>query len=115
MSATDLMNVIGTLSLLGYGIGSLFFPHPIAKLIAQQLITPRGIAEFRVVNGGYFIGLAGFALVINQPEVYAALGIGWLGAAVGRVYATLADRPPLSTMYLGLLVFEVVMGILLLV
>lgn len=64
----------------------MFVPHPVARLI----------------------GLAAFALVVGQPLVYAALGVGWLGAAA-------ADRPPLDPIYLGLLVFEIVMGVCLLV
>lgn len=81
-------------------------------IIAQ---IPRGVAEFRVVNGGYFIGLAGFALLVNQPLVYAALGIGWLGAAVGRIISFILDRPPLEPIYIALLLFEIAMGIMLLV
>jgi hypothetical protein len=113
MMFTDLLHVIGAISLLGYGIGSLLMPHPIARLIAQQLTTPRGIAEFRIVNGGYFIGLSAFALLVNQPLVYAALGVGWLAAAGARVLALLLDRPKLEPIYLGLFMFEVAMGLFL--
>lgn len=115
MPIEDILNIVGAVSLLGYGIASLLLPHPVAKLIAQGLNTPRGIAEFRVVNGGYFIGLAGFALVANQPIVYAALGVGWLGAAGGRVFAFFVDRPPMEVIYAGLLIFEIAMGVMLLI
>lgn len=115
MPIADILNIIGAVSLLGYGIASLLIPHPVAKFIAQELTSPRGIAEFRVVNGGYFIGLAGFALIVNNPLVYAALGVGWLGAAAGRVFAFFVDRPPLEVIYVGLLIFEIAMGVLLLV
>jgi uncharacterized protein DUF4345 len=115
MPIQDVLNIIGALSLLGYGIGSLLLPHPVAKLIAQVLTTPRGIAEFRIVNGGYFIGLAGFALIANQPLVYTALGIGWLGAASARVFAYLVDRPPFEPIYVGLLIFEIAAGVMLMV
>jgi len=111
----DILHIIGTLSLLGYAIGSLFLPHVVAKLIAQNLDSPRGIAEFRIVNGGYFAGLSIFALVVNQPLVYAALGIGWLGAAAVRVLALALDRPRLEPLYFALLTFEIVMGIILIV
>lgn len=104
MSIQAVLHLLGTLGLLGYGIGSLLLPHPMAKFIAQVLNTPRGIAEFRVVNGGYFIGLAGFAL-----------GVGWLGAAGARVFAYLVDQPPLEPIYGGLLIFEVAMGLMLIV
>ncbi len=115
MTIPEILNIIGAISLLGYGIGSLLMPHRMAKLIAQELNTSRGVAEFRVVNGGYFIGLAGFALLVNQPLVYAALGIGWLGAAVGRIISFILDRPPLEPIYIALLLFEIAMGIMLLV
>ncbi len=111
----DVLNIIGTLSLLGYAIGSLFLPHIVAKLIAQDLNSPRGIAEFRIVNGGYFAGLSIFALIANQPLLYTALGIGWLGAGAARVLSIALDRPKLEPIYLGLLAFEIVMGIFLIV
>lgn len=115
MPIEDILNIVGAASLLLYGIASLLYPHRVAQLIAQQLTTPRGVAEFRVVNGGYFIGLAGFALAVQQPMVYAALGLGWLGAAFARLFAFTADRPALSPVYAGLLAFEIIMGVLLLV
>jgi hypothetical protein len=111
--SNDLLHLIGTLSLLGYAISSLFLPHRVGRLIAQELNNPRGIAEFRVVNGGYFAGLSLFALVANHPLVFTALGIGWLGAAAARLLALLLDRPRLEPIYAGLFVFEIVMGLLL--
>lgn len=115
MPLIGILNIIGALSLLGYGIGSLFLPHLMARVIAQTLDTPRGVAEFRIVNGGYFTGLAAFALIVNQPLLYAALGVGWFGAAAGRLYAWLVDRPRFDSLYAGLLLFELAMGVLLVV
>jgi hypothetical protein len=115
VTGTDILNLIGALSLLVYGVASLFLPRRVAAIISQGLTTAHGVAEFRVVHGGYFIGLAVFALLIRHPLVYAAVGVGWLGAAGARLFAWVADRPPLAPIYVAPLLFELAMGVMLLV
>lgn len=115
MQLSNVLHILGALALLGYGLGSLLLPRVVAPLIAHDFTTPRGWAEFRIVNGGYFIGLSVFALLVNQPAVYQALGIGWLAAAGARLFALLVDRPQLEPVYLGLLISEIVLGIFLII
>lgn len=115
MELRDILHLIGVIALLGYGLGSLLLPKVVAPLIAHHFDTPRGWAEFRIVNGGYFIGLSIFALLVNTPVVYQALGVGWLGAAGARVFALFVDRPKLEIVYVGLLIAEIILGIFLMI
>jgi hypothetical protein len=107
----QLLHLIGTLALLGYAIASLFWPHRVAKLIEQTISTPRGVAEFRIANGGFFAGMSLFALFTNQAPVYTALGLGWLGAAMARTLSFVLDRPKLDASYMGFFVMEVALGL----
>src|SRR5215468_4998595 len=114
MTARDVLHLVGALALLIYGIASLLAPHRIALFIAQILDSSRGVAEFRILNGGFMIGLSLAALLANQPVGYAVLGIGWLGAAASRLIAMVVDRPPLNASFFAYLVAEVVLGMFLL-
>ena len=112
---SNILDVIGTLALLVYAVGSLLFPRFAAPFIAQTLDTPRGVAEFRVVHGGGFLAMSVYALAANDPRVYMVLGLGWLGAAAARVLAIPFDKPPLDVRYVGSLVFEVALGVMMIV
>jgi hypothetical protein len=109
-----ILDVIGTMILLVYGVITLFFPRWVAPFIAQTLDSPRGVAEFRVIHGG-FVGMAIFALVVNQPLVYSVVGIGWVSAAVARLVAIPLDRPPLNATYIVSFFFELAFGLMMIV
>src|SRR5262245_9793508 len=114
MVGRDVLHLIGALALLVYGVGSLFLPRRIAPFIAQTLDSPRGVAEFRILNGGFMTGLSIAALLANQPVGYALLGIAWLGAAASRLLSMVLDRPALNASFIGYLISEVVLGMFLL-
>lgn len=108
---THILDLIGTLALLLYGFIALFFPRRSAPFIALTLDSPRGVAEFRVIHGG-FLGMSVFALIVNDPLVYMLLGIGWLGAAAARLLAIPLDNPPLNATYVVSVVFEAAFGLM---
>ena len=60
--------------------------------------------NFALFHGG-FAGKALFALFVDQPIVYTALGIGWLGAAAARLVTVPLDKLTLSAMYIIYLFF----------
>ena len=113
MTLTDILHWIGTLSLLAYGLASAIKPRWIADMLENGLSSGRGISEFRVAHGGW-MGLALFALYVNDPLVYQLLGWGWIGAALIRVVSYLPDRPKVTADYLAFLAVEIILGIFLL-
>src|SRR5574341_137567 len=106
-----ILDLIGTLAVLLYAVLACFFPRRFAPFIAQTLDSPRGVAEFRIIHGG-FLGMSVFALVANHPLVYMMLGIGWLGAAAARLLALILDRPRLNATYVISFVFEAAFGLM---
>ena len=114
MAYTTILDLIGTIFLLFYGIVTVLFPKWVAPFIAQTLETPRGVAEFRVIHGG-FVTMAIYALVLNQPVGYTMVALGWFGAAGARLLAMILDRPALNATYLISFVFELLFGIMMVV
>jgi len=114
MTLNDVFHWIGTGIFLFYAIVSAIRPRFVAQVLEHSLTTGRGVSEFRVLHGGFILGLSLFTLYINQPLVYRAVGCAWMGAAVIRLLAYLPDHP---TRNISLLSFagEFVLGILLLV
>jgi hypothetical protein len=107
------LNLLGAAITLLLGLWSIWRPEPTAKAIGFSLHGRRGRAEFRIGFGGFFLGLAGYALYLRNDSVFMAMGAMWLGAAVIRVLALLIDRPPFNVSYLGVLLFESAMGAML--
>ena len=115
MNIHNVLNILGDLILLGYGLVSLVRPAFIAGVLSIDLPDKRGIAEFRILSGGFIVGLALGTLALNQPLGYHILGLGWLGAGITRITAYLVDRPPLNTSYVASLISEIALGIMMLV
>jgi len=107
------LNLLGVAITLLLGLWSLWRPEPMAKAVGFSLHGRRGRAEFRIGFGGFFIGLAGYALYAQNGGVFVAVGAMWLGAAAVRVLALLLDRPPFNVSYLAVLLFELAMGAML--
>jgi hypothetical protein len=114
MTISDVLHSIGAISLLSYGLASAINPHWVAGLLEHGLRSGRGISEFRVAHGGGIVALALFALYINNPLVYRALGWAWIGAATIRILAYLPDRPRVTADYVIFLIAEIALGICLL-
>jgi hypothetical protein len=114
MTINDVLHWLGVGSLLFYAIASLAMPKFVARVLEHGLNSGRGISEFRILHGGFFLGLAAFALYLNNPLVYQALGWAWIAAAVIRLLAYLPDRPGRMISLISFL-GEFVLGIFLLV
>lgn len=72
-----------------------------------------GRSEIRATYGGLFAAMGGYCLVAREPMVYTVLGVGWMGAAAGRLASVAADRS-VAAKNLGGIVFEAAIGALLL-
>lgn len=110
----DVLHWISLGTILFYAIASLASPRFVARNLEHVLNTGRGVSEFRILHGGFYLGLGLFALYANHPLVYQALGWSWIGAGLIRIPAFLADHP---TIPLSLIAFvaEIMLGIFLLV
>ena len=110
----DLLHWVSVGSLLFYAIASLIKPKFVARNLEHELNTGRGVSEFRILHGGFFLGISLFALYINNPIVYQALGWAWISAALIRISAYLPDRPSISLSVIAFLA-ELTLGIFLLI
>jgi hypothetical protein len=115
--------LLGTL----LGLKGWFDPRWGADLVrlAPKEGQPEGVAEFRATFGGMFAGLHAMALVLLMLDagqgaagsgaggaVCLVLAAGWLGTAIARTHAYLADPParhPFVRFSIGL---EIVVGLL---
>jgi len=104
------LNLLGAAITLLLGFWSVWRPEPMAKALGFSLHGRRGRAEFRIGFGGCFLGLAGFALYVQNSNVFTAIGAMWFGAAAIRLLALLLDRPPFNISYLAVLLFELAIG-----
>ncbi len=106
-------NIAGALILLVSGVFVLVKPRWMAMIIHGEG-SARFMAELRVNFGGFWIGLAATALLINQPIGYIVLGGGWLGIVLARLASYVIDRPQQMRWYWLLLAGEIVTAALLL-
>ena len=112
------MNILNILKIiflvLTAATGALSFIKPDA-VYGFTGLTPagaRGATEVRAVLGGLFIGLGIAPLLLNTPEAYRVVGIGYLAIAVTRVIGLFVDQSFTASNWASL-VFEVIAGVLL--
>jgi hypothetical protein len=114
MTIDDALHWIGAGSLLFYGIVSAVNPKLVARTLEHELNSGRGVSEFRILHGGFFLGVALFAFYAHSTAVYQALGWAMIGAAASRLLAFFFDRPARNISLLSFL-GELVLGVFLLV
>jgi len=96
---------LGAAVTLGLGILGLLSPDTAAKLVALKPLGRLGTSELRATFGGLFAAMGLWVLVTQAPAAKVLLGVGWLGAAVGRVISVIVDRS-VSVRNLGAVAFE---------
>lgn len=111
----DILKILASLSLTAFGILSLLRPQLVATLIHAQLMDARGLAEMRVNMGGFFIGMGLVPVLLNDPDAYLVAGGAYLAAAASRVIGYVQDKPVLNGEFIGIFIFELLMGIILVV
>jgi len=113
MMIRDMFHWVGVGALVVYAIVSAVRPKFVAQILEHRLNSGRGTSEFRILHGGFYLGISLFAVYINNSLTYQALGWAWIGAAVSRLLAYVPDRPTRNISLLSFLA-EFVLGILLL-
>lgn len=87
-----LMHQLGALLVLAVGIAGFVRPDLLAKRLEITAGGPSGLSELRAALGGVMAALALFCLWAQEPLVFAALGVAFLGAAAARVFDLAAGR-----------------------
>jgi hypothetical protein len=96
------------------GLMGLVSPVAVARLTGLGLPDALARSEVRATYGGFFLALGLVALASDERWVYLTLGLGWIGAAVGRLVSVIADgsRSPKN---LAGVAFEAAIGALLVI
>lgn len=113
MIIRDVLHWVGVGSIVVYAMASAVRPKFVAQILEQELNSGRGTSEFRILHGGFYLGISLFALYINNSLAYQALGWAWIGAAMSRLLAYFPDRPARNISLISFLA-EFVLGVFLL-
>lgn len=114
MTVIDVLHWISVGTFIFYATPSIIMPKFVAENLEHSLNTGRGVSEFRILHGGFILGLALFALYANHSIVFQALGWAWIGAGVIRIPAYFLDKPTIPLSLMGF-VGEITLGIFLLI
>ncbi len=106
-------NSIGAAVNLIIGIVGIISPPAICKFVGISWEEKRGKSDIRATYGGVLFGLGGFALYMQEPLIFTAIGIAWACAAAARLISIFVDKSyqPLN---FGGLIFESVVAFMLL-
>ncbi len=82
---------LGALLTMAIGLAGLFKPTLITDGCDIELKSSKGLSEARAIFGGMMLGVGLTALVLGDPNVYLALGLGWTGATAARFLSMALD------------------------
>ncbi len=112
MTVLTVLKYVSVVVTLATGLISLFWPKNIKGFTGLEASSPRAISEIRSVMGGVFVGLGAAAFVLNTPEVYKMLGIGYAFIAAIRAVSIIVDRSTDRSNIISLIT-EVVLALIL--
>ena len=81
-----LIQQVGATLTLILGLFAIVSPASVERFVSIKASGKLGVSEIRATYGGFFLGIAIFALVSNDRSAYFALGFGWLMAAIVRFF-----------------------------
>jgi len=67
------------------GVVAIIWPSKIESFVSIKGKGKEGISEVRATYGGFFAGVALYAMFTQLPAAFIALGLGWLSAAIIRL------------------------------
>lgn len=109
----NLQNILAAATLV-FGIFCFIAPRQVAKLVGWTIEDLKGLIEIRAVYGGFLVGMSAAALLLDTQEAFIVLGGGWLSAGVARFLSLALAKEPIKLNYTSIaMVFEIVMGVLL--
>ena len=110
----EMIPLFGAFCTLALGVSGLIAPLKVASYVGIIPEGMRGLSEVRATYGGIFIGLGVACFLLQQPEVYVAVGLAWLLAAVSRTISIFLDRAFSGKNVAGIII-ETSIGLLLVV
>ena len=84
-----LLSNIGVVLTLMLGVIAMLIPQLIQSFVSIKAVGKEGVSEIRATYGGFFIGIAIYALYSQSAEVFGAIGLGWIAAALIRLLTIL--------------------------
>ena len=67
------------------GFVAILWPLKTEEFTSIKGICKEGNSEVRATYGSFFVGIALFALLTQNPTVFLVLGIGWISTAFIRL------------------------------
>ena len=92
------------------GILAIFLPTIIEKFISVKAEGKLGMSEIKATYGGFFLGIASFALITQESNAFFALGFGWISAATIRLITLCFGYYSLRNM--AAVMFELIIGLM---
>ncbi len=77
-----------------FGLFLMFLPRTSLRILRLRAAegVPEAVGEARASMAGFYLDLGLSAMLLAQPLLYLALGLGWAFTAFGRLVSMLADR-----------------------
>jgi hypothetical protein len=92
MTILIFLKYLAVVATIATGAISTLWPKSIKGFTGLTADSPRAISEIRSVMGALFIGLGVAAFLLNTPEVYKMLGVGYAFIAFVRAISIVVDR-----------------------
>lgn len=112
MTILEVLKIATAIATILTGVVSLFWPLRVRGFTGLEVNGGRGITEIRAVLGGFFIGLGGAVLLLNDPAAYLTLGIAYLVVAVVRTISMFVDKSVVQSNIISVIT-EVIFGVIL--
>ncbi len=100
----------GAIISLMLGLMAVLSPTTVEKMVSIKAIGKNGTSEIRATYGGFFMGIASYAIFSQAPDAFVALGLGWIFAAVLRLLSLFQGY--FTTKNLAGVAFEAAIGML---
>jgi len=84
LTALFLSNTGVTFTLI-LGVVAILLPQHIQTFVSIRAIGKEGSSEVRATYGGFFAGIAMYALYSQSLEVFLTIGAGWVSASIIRL------------------------------
>lgn len=112
MTLLEILKIVAGIATILTGLVSLFWPLKVRGFTGLEVNGGRGVTEIRSILGGFFVGLGGAVLLLNDPAAYMTLGISYLVVALVRAISMFVDRSVERSNVISV-VTEVILGIIL--
>ena len=114
MTILEILKIATAVATILTGMVSLFWPLKVRGFTGLEVNGGRGITEIRAILGGFFIGLGGALLILNDPAAYLTLGIAYLVVAVVRTISMFIDKSVVQSNVISV-ISELIFGVILII